>query len=39
MLHAYKIKFKHPTTNKEVEYTAKLPKYFENIIDQLEKEV
>ena len=28
MLHAYKIKFIHPTTCKELEYVAPLPKYF-----------
>lgn len=39
MLHSYKIKFRHPTTNKEVEYTAELPKYFKDIIEELEKEV
>lgn len=38
MLHSYKIKFKHPTTQKEVEYTAELPKYFKDIIEQLEHE-
>ena len=38
MLHAYKIKFKHPTTNKEVEYTAELPKYFKDILEKLDKE-
>ncbi len=38
MLHAYKIKFTHPTTNKVVEYTAELPEYFKNVLNQLEKE-
>ncbi len=38
MLHAYKIKFKHPTTNEDVEFTADLPKYFKDVLDQLEKE-
>ena len=38
MLHAYKIKFKHPTTNKEVEFTAELPKYFKDILEKLDKE-
>lgn len=38
MLHAYKIKFKHPTTNKEVEYTAELPKYFKDILEKLDEE-
>ena len=37
MLHAYKIKFVHPTTGKEVEYTAELTKYFKDILDKLDK--
>ena len=37
MLHAYKIKFVHPTTGKEVEYIAELPKYFKDILDKLDK--
>ena len=39
MLHAYKIKFKHPTTNQEVEYTAELPKYFKDILKKLDEEL
>lgn len=38
MLHAYKIKFKHPSTGKEVEFKAELPKYFLDILETLEKE-
>lgn len=38
MLHAYKIKFKHPTTNKEVEFQAELPQYFKEILDKLDNE-
>ena len=38
MLHAYKIKFKHQTTNEEVEYTAELPKYFKDILEKLDEE-
>lgn len=38
MLHAYKIKFKHPSTNQDVEFTAELPQYFSEIIEQLERE-
>lgn len=38
MLHAYKIKFIHPTTQKEVEFTAELPEYFKKILKQLDKE-
>ena len=36
MLHAKKIKFKHPETKKEMELTAKLPEYFQKILDDLE---
>lgn len=39
MLHAYKIKFKHPTTNQEVEYTAELPNYFKDILKKLDEEL
>lgn len=39
MLHAYKIRFKHPTTEKEVEFTAELPEYFTEVLERLEKEV
>ena len=38
MLHAYKIKFKHPSTNEEVEFTAELPEYFTEILEKLEGE-
>lgn len=38
MLHAYKIKFKHPTTNEVVEFKADLPEYFNKILNELEKE-
>ena len=37
MLHAYKIKFVHPSTGKEVEYTAELPNYFKEVLEKLEK--
>ncbi|MGN1329868.1 MAG: RluA family pseudouridine synthase [Clostridia bacterium] len=37
MLHAYKIKFVHPTTKKEVEFTAELPEYFKKILEELDK--
>lgn len=36
MLHAYKIKFKHPSTEKEVEFCADLPEYFKKILENLE---
>ena len=37
MLHAAKLKFKHPTTEKDMEVEAPLPEYFEKIINILEK--
>lgn len=37
MLHAYKIKFVHPTTGKEVEYKAELPKYFNDVLERLDR--
>ena len=36
MLHAKKIKFKHPETKKEMELEAKLPEYFQKILDDLD---
>ncbi len=38
MLHAKKLELKHPTTGKDLIFEAPVPKYFENIINQLEKE-
>ena len=35
MLHAWKIKFMHPITGKEMEIEAPLPSYFEKILDDL----
>ncbi len=35
MLHAKKIKFKHPKLEKEMELEAKLPEYFQEILDKL----
>lgn len=37
MLHAQKISFVHPTTNKNMEIEAPLPKYFKDVIEILEK--
>ena len=37
MLHATKLEFIHPTTNKNVTYVAPLPDYFKNILEQLER--
>lgn len=39
MLHAEKLKFKHPTTQKDMEIVAPLPEYFENILKKLEEEI
>lgn len=38
-LHSYNIKFKHPITKKDMDLTARLPEYFEKLIEQLDKEV
>ena len=35
MLHAYKLDFMHPITNKHMELTAPLPQYFEEILKKL----
>ena len=37
MLHAYRLKFKHPITEKQMELEAPIPKYFENIVKELSK--
>ena len=37
MLHAAKLEFIHPTTQEAVEYEAKIPLYFQEILDELEK--
>lgn len=37
MLHAAKLTFKHPITNKELNLEAPLPKYFEDILNKLDK--
>ncbi len=38
MLHASKLSFKHPITNKEVNLEAPLPKYFLDVLEKLDKE-
>ena len=38
MLHAEKLELKHPRTGKDLTFEAPVPKYFANIIKQLEKE-
>ena len=35
LLHAYKIKFVHPTTNQPMEFSCPLPDYFENFLSKL----
>ena len=37
-LHAWKIEFNHPTTGKQIKLEAKIPEYFENIINELKKD-
>ena len=37
MLHAAKLGFVHPTTNKKVIFEAPLPEYFERILEELEE--
>ena len=38
MLHAKRLELKHPKTGKELVFEAPLPQYFEEILNQLEKE-
>lgn len=35
LLHAYKLELTHPTTGKRMEFSVKLPDYFENILNKL----
>ncbi len=37
-LHAKSLKFKHPTTGKEMFLEAKLPEYFEKLLEELKKQ-
>lgn len=37
LLHAYKLKLKHPRTGEEMEFLAPLPDYFEDVLDKLRK--
>ncbi len=39
MLHAKEIEFTHPTTKKKLKIEAPLPKYFQEVIDKLDKEM
>lgn len=38
MLHAWKIKFMHPITGKEMEIEAPLPPYFKDVLEKLKEE-
>lgn len=38
MLHAWKIKFMHPITGKEMKIEAPLPPYFEDVLEKLKEE-
>ena len=38
MLHSFRLEFKHPITEEEMKLEAKLPKYFEDVIDILRKQ-
>lgn len=38
MLHAKELEFKHPTTKNIMKLEAPLPKYFKDVIDNLERE-
>ena len=38
MLHSYRLEFKHPITGKDMKLEAKLPDYFEEVIDILRKQ-
>ena len=38
MLHSYRLEFKHPVTGKILKLEAKLPKYFQDVLDKLDKE-
>lgn len=38
MLHSQKLEFKHPITEKEMKLEAKLPEYFEKVLEELRKE-
>lgn len=35
MLHAQSIEFVHPTTNEKVKFEAKLPQYFEEVLQKI----
>lgn len=37
LLHAYKLKFKHPVTGEDMEFTAPIPDYFDEVLNILRK--
>lgn len=37
MLHAKQIEFTHPTSNEKIKIEAPLPKYFEEVLESLER--
>ncbi len=39
MLHAKKLEFKHPKTGQNVDFEAPLPRYFMDILEQLERKI
>lgn len=39
MLHSSKLEFKHPITGKEMSLEAKLPEYFEDVLESLRKRI
>ena len=39
MLHSTEIKFKHPISGKELKFEAPLPEYYQNILNQLDKQI
>lgn len=38
MLHSMRLEFKHPVTKKQMKLEAKIPEYFEKVLEQLERE-
>ena len=36
MLHAKKLEFEHPITKQKLELEAKLPEYFQEVLDKLD---
>lgn len=39
MLHSKTLEFEHPVTKKRVKFEAPLPKYFEEVVEQLNNEI